>query len=86
MVILHTASAGTLESSDCQVLVSPSDKIEIEYTGPNSVIFAKRTQALANDVLKECGVQGAKVAIHDQGAITITIRARLKTALARASK
>lgn len=86
MMIIRTASAGTLESSDCQVTVSPSETTELEYSGANSVIFAKRTRNLVDEVLRENNVGHAKIAIHDQGAIEITIRARLETALMRASK
>lgn len=86
MMIIRTASAGTLESSDCQVTVSPSETTELEYSGANSVIFAKRTRNLVDEVLGENNVGHAKITIHDQGAIEITIRARLETALKRASK
>ncbi len=85
MNILRTASAGTLESSDCRVTVSPAEKNGLEYTGANSAIFAKRTQALVESVLAGCGAENVMVTIHDMGAIEITIRARLETALERAS-
>ena len=86
MQLLHTARAGTLESSDCVVTVSPSDSFVLEYNGANSVIFAKRTEELVRGVLKKTGAENAKITIQDQGAIEITIKARLETALARASK
>ena len=86
MELLHTARAGTLESSDCLVTVSPSDSFELEYNGANSVIFAKRTETLARGVLEKCGVSGANITIQDQGAIGLTIKARLETALFRAAK
>jgi len=35
--------------------------------------------------LAECGAENVMVTIHDMGAIEITIRARLETALERAS-
>ena len=38
MMIVRTASAGTLESSDCQVTVSPAETTELEYGGANSAI------------------------------------------------
>ncbi len=86
MRIVRTASAGTLESSDCQVTVSPAETTELEYGGANSAIFANRTKRLVDEVLKEHNIGGVKVSIHDQGAIEITIRARLETALERASE
>ena len=86
MKLLHTASAGTLESSDCVVTVSPGETLELDYRGANSVIFAKRTEALVREILGKHFVSGANVVIQDQGAIEITIKARLETALLRAAK
>ena len=82
MELLHTASAGTLESSDC----SPCERFELDYRGANSVIFAKRTEGLVREMLDKHSVSGANVVIQDQGAIEITIKARLETALLRAAK
>ena len=86
MQLLHTARAGTLESSDCLVTVSPSDSFKLEYNGANSVIFAKRTEELVRAMLEKTGAENAKITIQDQGAIGITIKARLETALNRAAK
>ena len=86
MQLLHRAAAGTLESSDCCVTVEPAEGLSLEYTGANSVIFRERTERLAAEILEKNGVSGAKVAIQDQGAIEITIKARLETALLRAAR
>ena len=86
LILLHTASAGTLESSDCLVTVSPSEKLDLEYKGANSTVFAERTMRLVESVAKEYEVEGAEISIQDQGALEITIRARLETALERAGK
>ncbi len=86
MILLHTASAGTLESSDCLVTVSPAEGLELEYKGANSVIFYERTKRLAEKVLNEYGLEGADISIQDRGALEITIRARIETALLRAAK
>ena len=83
MTLLHTAAAGTLESSDCYVTVSPDETFKLKYSGANSEIFAKRTERLVKSVLDEN--KEARVTIQDQGAIEITIKARLETALERAS-
>ena len=86
MVLLNTASAGTLESSDCLVTVSPAEKLKLEYKGANSEVFAERTMMLVENVLKRYGLGGAEISIQDQGALEITIKARLETALSRACK
>lgn len=86
MILLRTASAGTLESSDCVVTVSPAEKMELEYKGANSAVFAERTRQLVDDVAKQYALEGAQISIQDQGALEITMRARLETALQRAGK
>lgn len=84
--MLNTASAGTLESSDCLVTVSPAEKLTLEYKGANSEVFAERTRRLVESAAKRCGVNGAEILIQDQGALEITIKARLETAFLRAGK
>ncbi|NLX85440.1 MAG: citrate lyase acyl carrier protein [Synergistaceae bacterium] len=86
LILLHTASAGTLESSDCLVTVSPAEKLALEYKGANSTVFAERTMRLVESVTKGYALTGAEISIQDQGALEITIRARLETALERAGK
>ena len=86
LILLHTASAGTLESSDCLVTVSPAEKLALEYKGANSTVFAERTARLVESVAKQYDLKGAEISIQDQGALEITIRARLETALERAGK
>lgn len=86
MLLLHTASAGTLESSDCLVTAAPGDGFALDYRGANSAVFAKRTERIVREMLESHSVAGAKISIQDQGAIEITIKARLETALLRAAK
>ena len=85
MTLLHTAAAGTLESSDCYVTVSPDETFKLKYSGANIEIFTKRTERLVKSVLDENNIACANVTIEDRGAIEITIKARLETALERAS-
>ena len=42
--------------------------------------------ALVENVSKRYGLSGAEISIQDQGALEITIKARLETALMRAVK
>ena len=84
--MLHTASAGTLESSDCLVTVSPAGKLNLEYKGANSTVFAERTMCLVESIANEYDLKGVEISIQDQGALEITLRARIETALERAGK
>ena len=86
LILLHTASAGTLESSDCLVTVSPAGKLNLEYKGANSTVFAERTMCLVESIANEYDLKGVEISIQDQGALEITLRARIETALERAGK
>jgi citrate lyase subunit gamma (acyl carrier protein) len=78
-----TASAGTLESSDCLVTVTLSGK-GIEYEGANRSIFWSRTEKIAREAMEKYSVENASIHIQDQGALEITLRARIETAIERA--
>ncbi len=85
-MIKRTAQAGTLESSDCVVTVSPGKGINLDYRGANAMLFQKRTHTLVETLLKQKGIGDADIQIQDQGALEPTMVARISTALARASK
>lgn len=82
--IRKTASAGTLESSDCLVSVAPAAELELDYRGGNAELFRGRTRTVVEEVFQGYGLPGGRVTIQDQGAILATLRARLETALERA--
>ena len=87
MKILKAAVAGTLESSDAMITVTPLDKgitIEIE-----SVVFAQfgpEIERAAREVLDAFSVDGANVRIQDQGAVEFVLKARIEAAMLRAAE
>ncbi|AGN23953.1 citrate lyase acyl carrier protein [Erysipelothrix rhusiopathiae] len=86
MEIKHSAIAGTLESSDVQVMVEPStDGVSVELN--SSVIKQYGAQILetVHEVLDTLEVKDAKIVVQDQGALDCTIKARVQTAVLRAS-
>ncbi|MDE8081339.1 citrate lyase acyl carrier protein [Erysipelothrix rhusiopathiae] len=86
MEIKHSAIAGTLESSDVQVMVEPStDGVSVELN--SSVIKQYGVQILetVHEVLDTLEVKDAKIVVQDQGALDCTIKARVQTAVLRAS-
>ena len=85
MQLFRTASAGTLESSDCIVTIAPSDKYNLDYRGANKVLFEERTDSLVKRILQKNSVLCADVLIQDQGALAVTIKACLEAALFRAA-
>ena len=84
MNIFRPATAGTLESSDAMVMVSPGERalvIEIE-----SVVlpqFGPAIRQAVAEVAREMGVTSGIIRVNDRGALTCTLKARTETALAR---
>lgn len=87
MEVKRTATAGSLESSDVLVTVSPEADSGLELKIESIVIkqYGKRIKSVTEEVLKTAGVKGASVLVQDRGALECTLRARLETALARAA-
>ncbi len=80
---MKTSQAGTIESNDTLIIVSPSDKLIVEIS---SIVFDKFGDAIKSvilETLKEHDVV-CKVVVQDKGAYDYTIKARLTTALRRA--
>jgi len=76
-------SAGSLESSDCLITISDSDKLEIII---ESVVFAQfgdQIKEVITNTLKEHNITNILVICADKGALDYTIKSRLETALKR---
>ncbi len=87
MDIVETAVAGTLESSDIMITLSPRQEPGIEIELSSSVIkqFGNQIRNEIQTTLAELGVASASVAAVDKGAMDCTIRARVRTAACRAA-
>nr|WP_269142448.1 citrate lyase acyl carrier protein [Proteiniclasticum sediminis] len=81
----HPSMAGTLESSDIQILLSPADQ-GIELNLESSVLsqYGLQIRQTILDVLEKLEVTDAKVVAIDKGALDCTIRSRVQTAVFRA--
>jgi citrate lyase subunit gamma (acyl carrier protein) len=84
MKIEKSAVAGTLESSDVYVEVSPLDTTQIELESAVAAQFGDAIRQSAQQMLDTFGVTGARLLLKDRGALDCTIRARVETALRRA--
>ena len=84
MEILKAAMAGTLESSDAQVMVEPADE-GIELTLESSVMnqYGRQIKATVLETLERLGVENARVSVVDKGALDCTIKARVECAVFR---
>ena len=85
MEIKKTAIAGTLESSDVQIMLSQgTDGIQFDLESDVEKQNGKAIKATVADVLKAYGVENANVKIVDKGALDMVIKARAIAATQRA--
>lgn len=85
MKINKIAVAGTLESSDAQVRIAPADSLDIEINSSVGKQFGEDILATVKEVLSQLKVTQAQIIIEDKGALDCVLRARIKTALLRAT-
>ena len=87
MKIVKTAVAGTLESSDLMVTISPGDgKRDIQVKSKVGPQYMDQILATINSMLDEFQVTDAVVNIVDQGAFDFAIKARLEVAIKRGAE
>ncbi|MCR5229784.1 MAG: citrate lyase acyl carrier protein [Solobacterium sp.] len=84
MEIKKPAVAGTLESSDCQVVVEPGEG-KIEFSLDSTVIhqFGNQIRKVTFETLDRLGIDNVKISIVDKGALDCTIKARIEGAVFR---
>ncbi|MEZ7137925.1 citrate lyase acyl carrier protein [Komagataeibacter sp. SM21] len=87
MKIKQRGIAGTLESSDILVVVSPDDGNEVQLTLQSKVEkqYGAAIRQLVTEILEKLGVTGVAVDVKDQGALDCVIRARVQAAVFRAA-
>ncbi|HDM8202636.1 TPA: citrate lyase acyl carrier protein [Vibrio harveyi] len=87
MKIIKPAFAGTLESSDLQVRISPNLEGDIDISLDSTVKkqFGKAIEVLIHDVLNSMGVTSATLEVEDKGALDCVIKARVQAAVMRAT-
>ena len=82
-VISKAAKAGSLESNDLMIMIEPSDKLDITLNSVVKEQYGDKILKAINEVLDEEGVTKANIVIEDKGALDVTIRARMRTAIER---
>ncbi|MDQ2079468.1 citrate lyase acyl carrier protein [Xanthobacteraceae bacterium Astr-EGSB] len=84
MKIIKDAMAGTLESSDVLVKVSPSDgPLEVVVKSEVERQFGEQIRRVVADTLARLTINEGVVIVEDKGALDCTIRARLQAAVLR---
>ena len=86
MIIRKNAAAGTMESSDALVTVSPADELIVEITSVVYTQYGKALEACVKETLSSLGVSAGKITVADKGAIDCVIAARVETAVRRAEE
>lgn len=85
MKVLKSAAAGTMESSDIMVTVSPGEgSIEIELDSTVEMQYGRAIRDTITETLKELEIDSARVKAVDQGALDCVIRARVQASAYRA--
>lgn len=85
---LQPAHAGTLESGDILVQISPAPEGEGLTVSLDSSVafqFGKQIKKVISETLVDLGVKDAVVNATDKGALDCTIRARVTAAAVRAT-
>lgn len=88
MELLVVASAGTLESSDIQIIIEPNDSngITIELESVVKSQFGEQIENVIKETLNELNIDNAKIFANDKGAIDPVIKSRVQTAVYRSAK
>ncbi len=87
MEIKTTAVAGTLETSDIQIMISKgSNGIEIDLESEVKKAYGDQIEKVITDTLKAYGLENAKVKATDKGALDCVIKARTLAAAQRATE
>lgn len=86
MEIVKPAMVGTLESSDCQVMVEKGEGA-IELSISSAVIhqFGNQIRRVVLETLDCLEVKDVRISIVDKGALDCTIRARVEAAVYRSA-
>ncbi|MDD3832038.1 MAG: citrate lyase acyl carrier protein [Clostridia bacterium] len=84
--MLKSASAGTLESGDIYIEVSPiiEHKIDVKLTSIVAQQFGKRIKQIIIDEIAKRDLNGISVNVVDKGARDCTVKARINAVLNRA--
>ena len=83
MIILKSAVAGTLESSDAMVTVEPGEGLTLELSSSVMNQYGRQIRATVLETLDRLEVRDAVVTVVDKGALECTLKARVECAVFR---
>ena len=81
------AFAGTLESGDIMIRISPSEEkgLHVELQSTVAYQFGRQIKQVITETLEGLDIHDAQVRAMDKGALDCTIRARVTAAAVRAT-
>ncbi|MBQ0157716.1 MAG: citrate lyase acyl carrier protein [Bacteroidales bacterium] len=84
---IKNAFAGTLESGDIMIQISPAEKAGLQINLASTVAyqFGDQIKAVITETLQGLGINDAVIDATDKGALDCTIRARVTAAAVRAT-
>ena len=85
MKIENKASAGTLESSDAEVNVYPSEELKLEVKSSVYAQFGSQIEQTVKEILDNLEIESGEILVDDRGALDCTIRSRVETAILRSN-
>ncbi len=86
MNIIRETLAGTLESSDVMVRVAPNPThVDLQLSSTVEKQFGLQIRQCIAEVLHDLQIETVTLVVDDKGALDCVLRARLETALIRAS-
>lgn len=84
---MNTAMAGSLESMDCLVVVSESERgsgVSLSLEGANVARFRSSMEAIVHKVIDSNPMlRDLEIRVQDHGALDIVLEARVETAIVR---
>lgn len=84
MNIKQTAMAGTLESSDIQITLTPiAEATEIHLDSSVGKQFGEQIKQVISDTLASYDIEHVRIDAVDRGALDCTIQARMQTVIQR---
>ncbi len=84
MELNHSATAGTLESSDAMITVEPGEGgISLDITSSVMNQYGRQIRAAVLETLERLDVKDARVTVVDKGALDCTLKARVECAVFR---
>ncbi len=87
MQLKQRGVAGTFESSDCHVEISPSDTSQIQLQLKSDVMsqYGETIREVILETLRELGISSCRISVDDKGALDCTLRSRVQTAAFRSA-